>query len=209
MKRQLKKIVAVLSILTIVISLLNVKNVDIVEAKSITNFTGEELFKGIIFGQGEVANELPFMWTEDVLKETNSPEAKEVVDDVIAMINKVNPDYFSELKKAIDSENRVALNSLINETGQYLDEYAKQMDLENPDQEALNSAQGRSIIAAVGAIVYLGGAVTTVLLVTHAVALTAGVAKYGWKYTYQLDGSGNQFTQENMVNNVIESLSAN
>lgn len=213
MNKLFKKVVTLVTVFAIAVSLVTVNSVGVAEAKGEsrgTNFTGEELFKGLIFGQGEVAEKLPFIWNEEVLKETNKPEVQEVANAVSALIKEENPEYFSKLRKSIDSGNRVELNALLTEAGEHLDAYAEKVGLKNVDQEALDTAQGRSIIAAVGAIVYLGGAVTTVLVVTHGIAVTAGIAAYGWKYTPYIspDGEGSQFNQEATVNKVMNALTA-
>ncbi|MCZ8497361.1 sporulation delaying protein family toxin [Priestia megaterium] len=80
------------------------------QAKSInTKLSGEELFTGLVFGQGDVAKQFPEIWTKDMLKKANSKDAKKDVKILVSAMKKVDPNYFTDLEKAVYNQDLVSV----------------------------------------------------------------------------------------------------
>lgn len=73
------------------------------------NYTGEELFRGLIFGEGTVAQQIPEITVKATDAATNSVDLKaisDLQDEIIANINTIQPDFLSTFKEEIQSGNR-------------------------------------------------------------------------------------------------------
>ncbi|MEM0941856.1 MAG: hypothetical protein AAF600_18015 [Bacteroidota bacterium] len=76
------------------------------------DFTGEEMFRGIFFLQGDVVNHLESLHADlDKLKVSQkaNPESVEYfesfVDEIVAQIELLDPDYFDNFKSQFESNN--------------------------------------------------------------------------------------------------------
>ncbi|TOG05114.1 Killing factor SdpC, partial [Vibrio parahaemolyticus] len=67
-------------------------------------FSGEDYFRGLLFGQGEVGKLISNDLDPKLVKEANSTEGKKLVNDVVKFIKKDQPQYMDELKQSIDSK---------------------------------------------------------------------------------------------------------
>lgn len=82
------------------------------------NFTGEEFFRGIFFMQGQVEDAIP-SYRVYVKQLRSSPQAlseiSKLSDEIVSGINKIDPGYFSLLKKAIDSKDFYMIKQMLEE----------------------------------------------------------------------------------------------
>ncbi|WP_210366017.1 hypothetical protein [Bacillus sp. REN3] len=62
---------------------------------------GEQLFAGLILGQGEFAKEFDTVWTKDMLEKANTPEAQKDAKLILKEMKKVDKGYFGKLEKAV------------------------------------------------------------------------------------------------------------
>jgi SdpC family antimicrobial peptide len=115
MKRLFSILVAVSLCFTLGFSSLTSSH--IAQAKSQT-FTGEEIFKGFVFGQGEIGQNLPDVFSKNMLKKLNTKEVKEFANLVVNRINKVDPTFFDELQKAVYNQDPVKVDELMKKAGE-------------------------------------------------------------------------------------------
>ncbi|ETT84688.1 sporulation delaying protein family toxin [Bacillus mycoides] len=102
-----KKNIAFVLVATLIVStLMSFTSNASASAKTLTKnkLTGEELFAGLILGQGDFAKEFDTIWTEEMLKTSNSKEVKAQAKIALAEMKKVDPTYFDKLEKAVYSE---------------------------------------------------------------------------------------------------------
>lgn len=84
---------------------------------SAVEFSGQEYFEGIFLGNGPVAESVPELRglnPRSIAKDRN--ELNEIIDyqnSLVSRVSEENPDYFSELEKAIQSRNPVMVKSTI------------------------------------------------------------------------------------------------
>lgn len=72
---------------------------------------------------------------------------------------------------------------LIEETSYYFDGYLRENKLQIDDfKESNDLSEGKYAAFVLPLAVYVAGGITTVLVASHGVAVTAGLAIYGYKY---------------------------
>ena len=83
------------------------------------SYSGEELFRGIMFADGKVAETLPEIKKVQELvgmqsmKENQKKAVKTLQDSIVFRINKIDPDYFKSFQYNISSGNHVVITSAI------------------------------------------------------------------------------------------------
>ncbi|AJS59933.1 hypothetical protein [Paenibacillus sp. IHBB 10380] len=87
-----------------------------------TDFSGEELFRGIVFLQGDVVNYIPELkkLKDSVPNAEPQGEELELMDSIILAINELDAAYFNNLKNAIDSNNPNQIKSELDYGGELL-----------------------------------------------------------------------------------------
>ncbi|MCM3269765.1 sporulation delaying protein family toxin [Paenibacillus elgii] len=102
-------------------------------------YDGETIFRGIIFGQGEVAKHLPDIWTNDLLSKANDPQAVAAANSVVLNIKQNNPAYFNELEKSVYSGDHLKIRAALKEGGH--------LSLQSSQSKGLGSGLGAVIVA--------------------------------------------------------------
>ncbi|MBK3495579.1 hypothetical protein JFL43_12085 [Viridibacillus sp. YIM B01967] len=93
-----------------------------ISAKS--SFTGEEIYKGIIFGQGEFGKKI--ITNEKEFNEMNSDESIKFANKYVDSIKSKDSSYFNNLKEVIESKNATASLELLQSSGKYFDSFTEQ-----------------------------------------------------------------------------------
>lgn len=88
--------------------------------QKIYSFTGEEIFRGIMFGQGEVAKLFPELWNNKTRELANTPKALITVDTYIEQISKKDIQYFENVKYAVMSGNPYKIDEIFSKGVEYL-----------------------------------------------------------------------------------------
>ncbi|MFB1052090.1 hypothetical protein ACEWET_14345 [Paraliobacillus sp. JSM ZJ581] len=91
-------------------------------------FTGEEYYKGLIFGQGEIGEIL--IRDEEILNSTNSDENTEFITEVMAYIDQEYPQFFNDLQDAIESKDPTRAQDLLEKSRIYFTNYLESNDLD-------------------------------------------------------------------------------
>jgi SdpC family antimicrobial peptide len=117
----MKKLIVYLSISALVVSLL-VSNT--ISAQQDYNnelkYTGEEIFKSIVFGIGPATKEFPEIFSKAVIEELNTSESIKTANLIVSKIKKQNPAYFDQIEQAILERNPIKLDSLLSSSGKYI-----------------------------------------------------------------------------------------
>ncbi|UFT99136.1 sporulation delaying protein family toxin [Radiobacillus kanasensis] len=87
-----------------------------VEAKQ-KKYTGEEIFRGFVFAQGELGHSLPEVFNQSMVEKLNTKKTEKFAKSIIEKIKKENPSFFDELQEATYSNNPAQIDSLLKEAG--------------------------------------------------------------------------------------------
>lgn len=79
------------------------------------SYTGMELFKGIVLGQGEVAAMLPYTPQQNQASANVQTEKEALCNEVLNDIASTNPGYFEDFAAAIYSKNHYQIEQAIKE----------------------------------------------------------------------------------------------
>ena len=111
------------------------------------NFSGEELFKGIYFSDGEVGSKLAnYEHYKKILSQLSPAEIEAFGDfkqNVVAYISKEEPNFFNKFKNVIDSGNRVAIRKGLQDSNKIFTDAVEKITSLNYDQmtKKINSAR--------------------------------------------------------------------
>ncbi|MFB1052093.1 hypothetical protein [Paraliobacillus sp. JSM ZJ581] len=134
--------------------------------------TGEEIYKGIVFGEGELAKKLQTVDAEPVQDAKQHEEVLELIDKIIGEIGTVDPNYFEELQAAAYSMSPAQLDKAIENGGVLLQKALDNMGyfISSADEVDLTAAVA-GWVAMVGALAYnYAGAVHTAVAGVNAAA---------------------------------------
>ncbi|MCC9023202.1 sporulation delaying protein family toxin [Bacillus nakamurai] len=135
------------------------------------SYSGEEIFSGIFFGQGEVAKLLPEVWDSKAVQKIDQDELKQVSDQVIADIKNASPAYFKELKTAVYSGDYEQVNSMIEKGSAIMTKVLKAEFDKNSFDKGKSTAIGQCATA-VWVFLNAAAAIETIALAVAAIILT-------------------------------------
>ncbi|WP_310549844.1 sporulation delaying protein family toxin [Paenibacillus glufosinatiresistens] len=187
------------------------------EASSKEAYSGEDLFRGLFFVQGEVAKQLSSeIYTHDLYQTANTKEAVGQVDKIVANVEKLEPGYFNRLKGAVDSKNPLELERALGKGSELIYSALKSdgVNVTSIDSKQLGYASGQCAVAAVVfvaglAVVWYAGAVAQVVgggayvLVDGVYFYHAAVQVKTVAVSYSRE---NDLTREMYIRNVIKGL---
>lgn len=170
----LKVFLSIVVTLAFSLSFYNLENS--VLAKNSTEYSGEELYKGIVFGQDEIGRKL--VSNDEEYKKMNSPKTKEFVNDLTEYIKGKDSSYFSNLKKAINSNDPNKTLELLQSSGKYFDQYLKKVNAENEANQGVSPQCG---VAAVCVAAVAAGLYNYVVAVQAGAVVQVGYAVWALK----------------------------
>jgi SdpC family antimicrobial peptide len=209
----LKKIITSLMALALIfgVTFTNIATTEAQAKDNLTNYSGEELFKGIFLGQGEVAKHIPELPKK---KEANSQEAIKFGNDLTKKVRDKDGKYFDELKKAVYSNNPKRVSESLEKGATLISSEITKMEgfnidkVPNPDEA---TGQCLAFVWAVGLLVvyYAGAAVQVVGAAAY--VLEAGVyfttATVQTQYTAAAsDVANSSLTKEIFVKSIVKNL---
>lgn len=174
------------------------------KTEAAAQYSGEELFSGIYFGDGEVGKLFPEVWEKSDLKDfSKNPEVKEAIKSIISELEKNEEGYFENFRKAVTSGNHIKVKNQLNKTNS---DIQKLVETSNSNGEV----QTRAIKP--GFVVALGYAYVGVTHIAAALALTvvaAGTKVYVGASKKRSARSASaekidQLTQDQYVNLIVE-----
>lgn len=171
-------------------------------------YDGETIFRGILFGQNDVAKLFPEIWTDEKLENAENSEVREFVNNVVESIKTNDPNYFDKLEEAVYSGNHLAINKAFDKGANLLYNVFKENEVPMMTEEMKDTATGKCVAAVVvainyGAFVNAAGAFT---VWAGAVAKTA-VAVQDSLWLKSSNNQENKLQQEIFVQKVVERLS--
>lgn len=185
------------------------------QAKDTKKYSGEELYKGILFAQGDVAKELPSIWDKETIKMSNNKKGLAFTNEIVKSINKNNPKYFKELEQAVYSGNQLTIERSLIRGAKYFGDFVEKKKLaQSTTAKATSNAEAKGAVAGLVAVVYAAGAVTTAGVVTHVVVATAGGAAVAYlaitttKYLWNgKKSTSDSFNSEVAINEIANTFS--
>lgn len=201
--KSLKVFLSIVVTLAFSLSFFNIENN--ILAKNSTEYSGEELYKGIVFGQDEIGKKL--VSNDEEYKKMNAPKTKEFVNDFTEYIKGKDSSYFSNLKKAVNSNDPKKTLDLLQSSGKYFDQYLKKVNAENEPKDGVTRECG---VAAVCVAAVAAGLYNYVVAVQAGAVVQVGVAVWALKTASvnNLNESSNSLNQssnpEREVANVLK-----
>lgn len=166
-----------ISVFLVILLLVNTSSVFAKGNVDLANYTGEELFKGIVLGEGEVAKLFPEIWSKEMLELTSTPEAQESINTILIEIKDKEPTFFEEFREAVYSGNHLHIQEVLSNTVTILEALLEEnFNLDEMAAENTGSAEGRSIVA------ILAVAITTVVVYSHGAIVTMGGVAAAYLY---------------------------
>ncbi|WP_052659530.1 MULTISPECIES: sporulation delaying protein family toxin [Bacillales] len=162
-------------------------------------YSGEEIFRGVLLGQGPVAEMFKEMWPDEIRKQANNEANIKFTNDIIKQMKKEDPTYFNSLKKAIYSKDYLKTQNLFHQGAKKFIQIAEE---KNKVEIARNGDLGDAHAQGLTAVLVAG--ITMVAIYSHAALLTfylwAAAAGPG------LSSATNKLENEKMVHDVITTL---
>ncbi|MGP3610970.1 sporulation delaying protein family toxin [Anoxybacteroides rupiense] len=172
----LKKLLSIFMVLTIIFTTTSTFASETkLQNKLQKQYDGETIFRGLVFGQGEVAKYFPEIWSNDLLKEANKKEVKQIANILISGIKKSDPNYFNELKEAVYSGEHLKIQASLNKGGELLSKQLENKNVKNVDKSQVGTATCALYVA-------YGAAVSLVAAYSHAVVITAAGGAVAYLY---------------------------
>ncbi|ETT84690.1 sporulation delaying protein family toxin [Bacillus mycoides] len=164
-----KKLLPLFTIVTLVITLLVFFNKPYnVNAQKQMNFSSEEIYKGIVFGQGEVAKLFPQVWDEKNLEIANEKENKELASKLIKEMKSTDPTYFKRLNQTIKKKDPGEIKQVLENGNILLNDSIEKLELKMQTQKyARQQGTGFGTLASgVVSLSYISPAILVVPVVT-------------------------------------------
>ncbi|MFF2908247.1 sporulation delaying protein family toxin [Paenibacillus sp. NPDC057934] len=173
----MKKTLATLLTVVLVFGLvfMNTSTTEAQANKNFTNFSGEELFRGLFLGQGEVVEYIPELPSK---KEINTEENIKFANDITEKVNNADDQYFNELREAVYSNNpKVISDSLEKGATLITSELTKMEEYVVTSEMAPDEATGLCVVWLVvaGAVFVFYAGVVVQVAAGAAYVLEAGV----------------------------------
>ncbi|HDX9529914.1 MULTISPECIES: sporulation delaying protein family toxin [Bacillus] len=102
---QLRKLLLLFTAVTLLITVLVFFNRPYdVKAATKKEFTGEEIYKGVVFGQGPVTKIIPQVWDEEKIEMANSKESKKIINTIISEMKAKDSTYFKRFEQSFKTK---------------------------------------------------------------------------------------------------------
>lgn len=167
-------------------------------------YDGETIFRGILFGQNDVAKLFPEIWTDEKLENAENSEVREFVNNVVESIKTNDPNYFDELEEAVYSGNHLAIHKAFDKGANLLYNAFKENEVPMMTEEMKDTAIGKCLVVVnLGAVVNAAAAVT----VYAGAAVQTAVVVQDKLWFMSSNNQENKLQQEIFVQKVVERLS--
>ncbi|MED1904146.1 sporulation delaying protein family toxin [Bacillus thuringiensis] len=174
---------------------------------SVKVFSGEELFKGLFFGQGKVAEKLPDFYSKELRKATNTPEMEKQANDLVGKVKEKDAAYLVELEAAVYSNNPQKIEKALNKGGEILTDITKDMGVSSDSLEAAEDGTGTGRCAVLGLVAIYYAAV--VAQVAAGAVYVAGAAVYlatAAVNTWGRSMNGDNLSNDQLVHDIVVNL---
>lgn len=159
----------------------NISNDETAEIKD--NLDGKDIYRGLTFGYGKIADETDIIRNNYNIKNRNfnSNQNKEYINQsekLIKFISENDASYFDELKKAVENSDVVEVDRIIFKSRNLVDTYIKEKNKNNNDENINNERVGNCGVAGLVCVAYAAVAVHNAAAITT----YAAVALAQWKW---------------------------
>ncbi|MFJ6054683.1 sporulation delaying protein family toxin [Streptomyces sp. NPDC092307] len=161
-------------------------------------WTGEEVFRGLYFGQGEVARHFEELRGARI---ADNAEARSILDGLVSKIRQKDASFFEEFGADMTSGDRVRINARFLSTQKVIEEIAATETHMVPAATGKDAGRCAVVAAVAGVTVY----VAAVLVVNAAIGANV-VAAENWFWGRSAEGGA--LDQERWVNQVAVELAA-
>jgi SdpC family antimicrobial peptide len=159
-------------------------------------YTGEELFRAAVFGQGEAASKLSGLTTPIEI----TPEVDAEIGRIVAQLNEDDPSYLPRFAKLAQSGSALKTDQAFRETGEALNTALTELGYTDTTNKSVVSPQCIQVVLfAVAVLVYAGAAVLQV-------AAVAVSFWYAPSSQTSVSTNDNQLTREKWVASVATAL---
>ena len=186
------------------------------------SFTGEQIFRGVLFGEDPVAHLFPEVWSSEQVSEQLNTKEKVVAWDavkeqVVTHVKATDPTFMDEFGVEMQSGEHLRIEAALKEASQKITTAMQSLGAMNSDGSLSTEYQGDMAcsvavvcVAAVAVAVWKWVAVVDVA----AVAVVAAVALAIWRYVgrtrtgvsqEQWPSEGNLF-RESLIDSIAEKL---
>ena len=153
-------------------------------------FTGEQVFRGILFGEGEVAKLFPEIWDNDSQLEESEQGQISVKEEIISFIKIQYPDFMDWFGQETQSGNHIRIQKALDEASEKSKIATTSLGLKDLDAEPVDSEAG--------------------IAVAVAVAVAVWIWRYLWRYdsnrTTSYDKSSSILFRENLIDAIATKL---
>jgi|GEM_PF-4879016 len=179
-------------------------------------YTGEEIFRGVIFGQGDVANLFPELWAkphqmlERSLERSDNPEERRAqiereVDLVISTIWTQDPAFFGRFEENVTSGDHLVVREALFEGAQLM------MDVFNGTGLDGNNLGERPQSEGAGAFLWTENSVALAnyaVVITYAALAVALIGVVFADYDIPFGDQDDRFRQEVIIDHITTRLAA-
>ena len=160
--------------LTLFVSVYYVPTVNAAFSKNVYSYTGEQIFKGIIFGKGEFANNVPLIqkMIEKKISKLSSSEKlvfSKLQDEIYEKFVHDDPNFINTFKEEILSHDYIKIDNALKKTGDKLTTYLKNRSIKTNNSNTADNGSCVTITAFVNIAVVVE---IVVLVLAVAVAYT-------------------------------------
>lgn len=194
------------------------------QSQSSSKFTGEEVFRGILFGEDPVAKLFPEIWASDEVAEQLDTKEKvkaweALKEEVITHIKTNDPTFMDRFGVEMQSGEHLRIQNAMSEASEKITTALKALGAMTPDGEFSTTYQGAMAcsavvvcVVAVAVAAWKWVAVVDVAAVAYVAAVA--VAIWRWRYTYSTrrsftdDPAQSQLFLESFVDSIAVKLDA-
>ncbi|MFC0187223.1 sporulation delaying protein family toxin [Fictibacillus aquaticus] len=135
-------------------------------------YSGEELFKGFVFAQGELGAKMGDVFSKSTAKKLNTKESKKFADRVIKEIKKDDAQFFNKLQDAAYSKNPAKVDELLKHAGSIIESDVAEMQQEMAKNDGVVGAAASVSVSWYYYYYYVAAAAAGIVLVLFAIDIT-------------------------------------
>jgi SdpC family antimicrobial peptide len=124
----MNKVIATLLSITMVLGITLSTGINSSVSAKQKQYTGEEIFRGFVFAQGELGQSLPEVFNQSMVEKLNSKKSKQFSNSIVKEIKKEDPSFFDELQEATYTKNPAKVDTLLKEAGTIIENDMAEME---------------------------------------------------------------------------------
>ncbi|MFE4880104.1 sporulation delaying protein family toxin [Bacillus mycoides] len=197
---QLRRLLLLFTAVTLLITVLVFFNRPYgVKAETKKDFTGEEIYKGVVFGQGPVTKIIPQVWDDKEIEMANSKESKKIVNTIIKEMKTKDSTYFKRFEQSIKTKDLAVIKQEVENGSKLLKNTIDSLDLiaQTKENTPPNSTGNIVVLSAPVSlsVIHISYLINPVILNNaYNVSVLSGL------------GSDSEFEKEKMIQDISNSI---